>query len=54
MLEPGTGVIDWLLGLVGMHSPGFGGPAIVVGLSFIFVPLSVVLINSFNNSKTFS
>ena len=24
MLEPNTGVIDWLLGPLGIHSPGFG------------------------------
>ena len=33
MLEPNTGVIDWLLGPLGIHSPGFGGPAIIIGLS---------------------
>jgi putative spermidine/putrescine transport system permease protein len=35
MLEPGTGVIDWLLGPLGISSPGFGGPAIIIGLSYL-------------------
>ena len=30
MLEPNSGVVDWLLGPLGIHSPGFGGAAIAL------------------------
>ena len=42
MLEPGTGVIDWLLRPIGIHSPGFGGPAIIVGLSYLWLPYMIL------------
>ena len=42
MLEPGTGVIDWLLGPLGIHSPGFGGPAIIIGLSYLWLPYMIL------------
>ena len=42
MLEPGTGVIDWLLGPIGIHSPGFGGPAIIIGLSYLWMPYMIL------------
>ena len=42
MLEPGTGVLDWLLGPLGIHSPGFGGPAIIIGLSYLWLPYMIL------------
>ena len=42
MLEPNTGVIDWLLGPLGIHSPGFGGPAIIIGLSYLWLPYMIL------------
>ena len=42
MLEPGNGVLDWLLGPIGIHSPGFGGPAIIIGLSYLWLPYMVL------------
>ena len=42
MLEPGNGVLDWLLGPIGFKSPGFGGPAIIIGLSYLWLPYMVL------------
>ena len=42
MLEPSSGVIDWLLGPLGIHSPGFGGPAIIIGLSYLWLPYMIL------------
>ena len=42
MLEPGNGVLDWLLGPIGIHSPGFGGPAIIIGLSYLWLPYMIL------------
>lgn len=42
MLEPNSGVIDWLLAPIGIHSPGFGGPAIVIGLSYLWLPYMIL------------
>jgi len=42
MLEPGTGVIDWLLGPLGISSPGFGGPAIILGLTYLWLPYMIL------------
>jgi putative spermidine/putrescine transport system permease protein len=42
MLEPGSGVLDWLLAPIGIHSPGFGGPAIIIGLSYLWLPYMIL------------
>ena len=42
MLEPGTGVMDWILGPIGIHSPGFGGAAIIIGLSYLWLPYMIL------------
>ena len=42
MLEPRTGVVDWLLSPLGIHSPGFGGPAIIIGLSYLWLPYMIL------------
>ena len=40
MLEPRTGVVDWLLGPIGIHSPGFGISAVVIGLTYFLLDAS--------------
>lgn len=42
MLEPNTGVIDWLLGPLGIHSPGFGFFGIIIGLSYLWLPYMIL------------
>ena len=42
MLEPRTGVIDWLLSPIGIHSPGFGMAGIVIGLSYLWLPYVIL------------
>lgn len=42
MLEPHTGVVDWLLGPAGIHSPGFGAPAVIVGLTYLWLPYMIL------------
>ena len=42
MLEPGNGVLDWLLGPLGFNSPGFGGPAIIIGLCYLWLPYMIL------------
>jgi putative spermidine/putrescine transport system permease protein len=42
MLEPNTGVVDWLFSSLGIHSPGFGGPAIIIGLSYLWLPYMIL------------
>ena len=42
MLEPQSGVIDWLLGPIGIHSPGFGFVGIIIGLSYLWLPYMIL------------
>ena len=42
MLEKKTGVLDWAFGSLGFHSPGFGGPAIIIGLSYLWLPYMIL------------
>lgn len=42
MFEPGSGVIEWLLGSFGIHSPGFGLFSIIVGLSYLWLPYMIL------------
>lgn len=42
MLEPGSGVIEWLFGKFGIHSPGFGIFAIVIGLTYLWLPYMIL------------
>ena len=42
MLEPKSGVIDWLLGPIGIHSPGFGIVGIIIGLSYLWLPYMIL------------
>ena len=36
------GVIDWLGGPIGVHSPGFGLPAVVIVLSYLWLPYMIL------------
>jgi putative spermidine/putrescine transport system permease protein len=42
MLEPGGGVIQWLLGPIGIDSPGFGRSAVIIGLSYLWLPYMIL------------
>lgn len=42
MLEPQAGVIDWLLNPLGIHSPGFGMSAVVIGLTYLWLPYMIL------------
>jgi putative spermidine/putrescine transport system permease protein len=42
MLEPRTGVVDWLLGPIGIHSPGFGISAVIIGLTYLWLPYMIL------------
>jgi len=42
MLEPRTGVVDWLLGPIGIHSPGFGVTAVIIGLTYLWLPYMIL------------
>lgn len=42
MLEPGSGVIEWLISPIGLHSPGFGFFAVVIGLSYLWLPYMIL------------
>lgn len=42
MLEPNSGVIDWLLAPIGIHSPGFGLVGIIIGLSYLWLPYMIL------------
>ena len=42
MLEPNSGVIDWLLAPIGIHSPGFGLAGIIIGLSYLWLPYMIL------------
>ncbi len=42
MLEPNTGVFEWIFGPLGIRSPGFGGPAIIIGLSYLWLPYMIL------------
>ena len=46
MFEPGSGVINWLLGPIGIHSPGFGLLSIIVGLTYLWLPYMILPIYS--------
>ena len=42
MLEPHSGVIDWLLSPLGIHSPGFGITAVIIGLTYLWLPYMIL------------
>jgi putative spermidine/putrescine transport system permease protein len=42
MLQPNTGVIDWLLSPFGLSGPGYGVPAVVITLSYLWLPFMIL------------
>jgi putative spermidine/putrescine transport system permease protein len=42
MFEPGSGVIEWLFGGLGINSPGFGIISIIVGLTYLWLPYMIL------------
>lgn len=42
MFEPGTGVINWLFGPLGINSPGFGIISIIIGLTYLWLPYMIL------------
>lgn len=42
MLEPHSGVVDWLLNPIGIHSPGFGITAVIIGLTYLWLPYMIL------------
>lgn len=42
MLEPGGGVLHWLLSPIGLDSPGFGFTAVIIGLSYLWLPYMIL------------
>ena len=42
MIEPGSGVIEWLVGGFGIHSPGFGIFSIIIGLTYLWLPYMIL------------
>ena len=42
MFEPGSGVIEWLVGGFGIHSPGFGIFSIIIGLTYLWLPYMIL------------
>ncbi len=38
----GDGVVNWALGPIGMHGPGFGLPATVIVLSYLWLPYMIL------------
>jgi putative spermidine/putrescine transport system permease protein len=42
MLTPGSGVLEWLLGPIGLGSPGYGLTAVVITLSYLWLPYMVL------------
>lgn len=42
MLEPGAGVLHWLLSPIGLDSPGFGFIAVIIGLSYLWLPYMIL------------
>jgi putative spermidine/putrescine transport system permease protein len=42
MLQPGSGVVDWLLGPLGLSGPGYGVQAVVITLSYLWLPFMIL------------
>lgn len=42
MLEPGSGVLHWLLDPIGLDSPGFGMVAVIIGLAYLWLPYMIL------------
>ena len=42
MLEPGAGVLDWFLAPLNLKSPGFGIFAVIIGLTYLWLPYMIL------------
>jgi putative spermidine/putrescine transport system permease protein len=42
MLEPGAGVLDWFLAPFNLKSPGFGMFAVIIGLTYLWLPYMIL------------
>lgn len=42
MLEPGAGVLDWFLAPLNLKSPGFGMFAVIIGLTYLWLPYMIL------------
>ena len=42
MLEPGAGVLDWFLAPLNFKSPGFGMFAVIIGLTYLWLPYMIL------------
>jgi len=42
MLEPGAGVLDWFLAPLNLRSPGFGMFAVIIGLTYLWLPYMIL------------
>jgi putative spermidine/putrescine transport system permease protein len=42
MLQPNSGVVDWLLSPFGLSGPGYGVPAVVITLSYLWLPFMIL------------
>jgi putative spermidine/putrescine transport system permease protein len=42
MLQPGTGVVDTFLGRFGLSGPGYGVPAVIITLTYLWLPYMVL------------
>ena len=42
MLEPGSGVLDWFLAPLNLKSPGFGMFAVIIGLTYLWLPYMIL------------
>jgi len=42
MMAPDSGVLNWLISPLGLSSPGFGLVAVIIGLSYLWLPYMVL------------
>ncbi len=42
MVQPGSGVIAWLLGPLGLDGPGYGTTAVILTLSYLWLPYMIL------------
>jgi len=42
MLEPSAGVLDWFLAPLNLKSPGFGMFAVIIGLTYLWLPYMIL------------
>jgi putative spermidine/putrescine transport system permease protein len=42
MVQPDTGVLAWLLNPLGLNGPGYGGVAVILTLSYLWLPYMIL------------